>query len=356
MNLLFDPGADAGARLSWVRLPLTSTDLSPTAWTWGWDGKRASPSPEAEAAISQVRKAADLQPALRVVATPWTAPEWMKAPRGVRGGSLRADEEDQYAAMLVAQADALHDAGIEVDAMTLGNEPGWSADYPSMILTDHQQSRLGTRVGQQLGRRGVELWAVDHNWADRHRYDAVLAAAPDAFDAAAFHCYEGQPAQMAGLPVAPIVTECTGTTSTWQEAFAWDARNLVRSSIDAGSTGLMMWNLAVDAKGGPRDRSSSDGCHDCRGLLQVNGDRVEPGPEFYVLAQLQRAADPGARAIGLQAPEGITAAAFANPDGTIGVFAHNGTGARRVLGIDVPGKGELRYDVRAGELISVRAR
>ena len=104
-------------------------------------------------------------------------------------------------------------------AMSLGNEPGYSADYPSMTTTPAQEAKLAELVGPGLHERGVELWAVDHNWADRPRYDEVLAGAPGAFDAAAFHCYAGEPDQMRGLAVPPIVTECTGTRSSWSEAF-----------------------------------------------------------------------------------------------------------------------------------------
>ncbi len=195
---------------------------------------------------------------------------------------------------------------------------------------------------------------MDHNWADRARYDTILRGAPDAFDAASFHCYEGDPEQMAGLPVPPLVTECTGTTSPWAEAFGWDARRLVEQSIAAGSTGLLMWNLAVDPRGGPRDEASSQGCADCRGLLRIDGDDVRPGPEFYVLAHLQRAADPGARVLGVSGSPGVPAAAFANPDGTIGVFAQNDTGEDQVVGVRLPGREDLRYAVRADELLSLR--
>lgn len=351
---LFDPRRESGAALTWVRLPLTATDFSPTAWTWGWDGAVASPAPQARAAIARVRVLADLQPGLRVVATPWTAPEWMKQPRGVRGGSLRDDQVRQYAALLVAQAEALRDEGVPLAAITLGNEPGFGADYPSMTMSDRQQSKLARLVAPQLEDLGVELWAVDHNWADRARYDSVLAGAPDAFAAAAFHCYAGDPGQMSGTAVPPVVTECTGTTGDWGESFAWQARRLVAESIAAGSTGLIMWNLALDPSGGPVDRVSTQGCRTCRGLVQVDDDRITAGPEFYLLAHLARAADPGAHVVAARADPGLAVAGFANPDGTLGAFVHNDTGADRVLVLRAPGRGDVRREVRAGELVSVR--
>lgn len=351
---LFDPRAADGAHLDWVRLPLTATDMSPQAWTWGWDGTTASPHPRAEQAVAVVRRLVRLRPDLQVVATPWTAPSFMKDPAAVRGGALRDDAVDQYAAMLLAQVDALRRGGVPLAALTLGNEPGYSADYPSMTMTDDQMVRLGRSLGPELDRRRVQLWAVDHNWADRPRVDAVLAGAPGAFDAAAFHCYRGTASDMAGVGVPPVVDECTGTTSSWREGFSWDSRHLVTESLAAGSTGLVMWNLAVDPSGGPRDLASRAGCASCRGLVTVDGSRVEPGPEFYLLAHLARAAVPGARVLGTSASAGVDAAAFTNPDGTVGVFVHNGTGRDRVVAVAVAGRGARSYAVRDGELLTVR--
>ncbi len=150
VDLLFDPQDEQGARLNWIRLPLTATDMSPSPWTWGWDGRVASPSPQARDSSAMAREIAQLRPELQVVATPWSAPVWMKEPRGIRGGALRDDQLDQYADMLVAQARALGDAGVPLEALTLGNEPGFSTDYPSMTMSDEQQISLAERVAPGL--------------------------------------------------------------------------------------------------------------------------------------------------------------------------------------------------------------
>ncbi len=354
LGRLFGTATAAGAQLSWVRLPLSATDMSPRPWTWGWDGTTASPSPQAREAAAIVARLSESDPGLRVVAAAWTAPVWMKEPAGLRGGALRDDQVEQYAALLLAQVDALRSLGVPVAALSLGNEPGHTADYPSMTMSTAQQAALARIVAPRLRDRRVELWAVDHNWADRPRYDEVLAQAPDAFDAAAFHCYAGRPGQMSGVGVPPIITECTGTTSSWSEAFAWDARHLVADSVAAGSTGLMTWNLAVDRQGGPRDQASISGCATCRGLLTVDGADVEAGPEFYVLAHVARAASPGARVVGSRSSAGIVATAFVNQDGSVGVFALNDSGADRVVAVRVPGRAGLYLSVREGELLSLR--
>ena len=353
---LYSPSRADGARLNMLRLPLSATDFSPQPWAWAWDGSTATPPTQQLRAVRLVTGTISrLVPGLRVVGTPWTAPASMKDSGTLRGGGLSDGAVPAYGQMLLSQAAWLTGHGVPLFAMTLGNEPGYSTDYPSMTMTDGQMAALGSAVGPRLGARGVRLWALDHNWSDRSRLDGVLQGAPDAFDGAAFHCYGGSPDQMAGLPVPSLVSECTGTDDGWASTFGWDARNLVAGPVAAGSAGLMMWNLALDDAHGPVDTGSRWGCKNCRGLLTVTSSGVRPEPEFYVLAHLSRAASPGARVLATTATSGITATAFLNPDGSIGVFGHNATGSTQTVRIAVKGRADLAYTVEPGQLFTFRS-
>lgn len=341
--------------VSWVRLPLTSTDFSTEDWTWGWDGERATPHPRAEAAVEVVRQLVEQRPDLQVVVTPWSAPSAMKTSDSLRGGALRDDVLDDYAAMLASQVEELVSAGVPVAAVTLGNEPTVSHDYASMTMTPDQQAELGDLLVEDLP-ADVELWAGDDNWADRDYVDQVLSASPfGSFEGAAFHCYEGDPAEVEPLPVPSILTECTGTTGPWDETFAWDLRHLVVDGVRAGSTGLMMWNLALDPDHGPRDDRSRQGCADCRGLLTVDGEQVAPGPELTVLTMLDRAAPKGSRVVGSRVDgDGIDQVAFEAPDGTVGVLLRNAADAPTTVSLSVGGEAWPSYDVAPGALLVVR--
>ena len=357
---LFDPTTASGAHLNLVRLPLSSTDFSTTGWTWDWNPSTSTVTPPAPA-----RQAGDLvtvlvghRPDLGVVATPWTAPPAMKSwhlPATLNWGDLAPESERAYGDMLVSQSRWLLDHGVPLRAMTLGNEPGTNfGDYPRLGMSDSQMVALARDIAPRLSSRGVGLWAMDHNWEHRPRVDTLLTGAPAAFTAAAFHCYgDAGPEQMVGLPVPPIVTECTGTTDDWAGTFRWDAVNLVVAPARAGATGLFMWNLALDPDHGPH----RGGCRDCRGLLTIDPatGAVTPNPEFYTLAHLARAADPGAVRLGTTTPDHLPVTAFANPDGTIGVFGHNDTGVAQVISVQEPGRQSTRIAVGPGELFTFRA-
>jgi glucosylceramidase len=358
-SALFDADSPDGARLGLVRLPLSATDFSTRAWTWQ-DNPVLPPAPTVEAAraIAAVHAAALVRPDLEAVGASWSAPAWMKTTGSLNGGVLSAGRETAYGDYLVAEATLLRAAGVPLAAVSLGNEPGHSSfDYPTMVITDGQMIALGQAVGPRLDALGVDLWALDHNWSDRGRLDAVLAGAPGAFDAAAFHCYSGQPSSMGGLSLPSLVTECTGGEwdPSWASTFRWQARNLVVDPVANGSTGLLLWNLALDPSHGPH----TGGCGDCRGLVTVDPATGQwtPGPEYYLLAHVSRAADRDAVRVGLSSSAGsndVPAVAFANPDGSIGIFGHNASSVRQVIDVALPSGTATRVVVQPGELFTLR--
>lgn len=356
-SLLFDPARADGAKLNLVRVPLSATDFSTTAWAFGWNDATGALTPPTVASANAAflkNQVLPLVPDLKAVAAGWSAPADMKDTGTLNGGSLKSTSTAAYGRMLIAQADWLKASGVPLHAMSLGNEPFHSTTgYPTMLMSTSQMSALGNQISTSLNDRGVQLWAVDHNWEHRSQYDTVLAGAPGAFDAAAFHCYGGSVGQMYGVAVPPVMTECTGTNDGFSGTFRWDAANLIVGAVNAGSTGLMMWNLALDENHGPH----TGGCGTCRGVIDVNSvtGAVAPTPEFYALAHVSRAADPGAVVIGAGTAANMPFAAFRNPDGRTGIVGHNDTGSDQVVAAATNGiESTQRFLVRAGELFTLR--
>lgn len=355
---LFSPTAERGARLDLVRMPLSATDFSTRGWTWQ-DSSGATPQPPAEAlaSIREVKRLLALEPDLKVVTASWSAPAWMKSTGVLNGGALNQGSLPSYANLLLAQVRRLRAAGIPVVATTLGNEPFHSASsYPTMTMTDSQMSELAGLVGLPLADRGVELWGLDHNWVHRPHVDAQLSSPTGRrFARVAFHCYQsesGDSALATSLQRPWALTECTGGDwdPSWASTFQWQATHLVTDPVRRGSTGLLLWNLALDPSHGPH----TGGCDGCRGVVTVDpvAHTWTANPEYYLLAHLTRAADPGARRIGLTMAGDLPAVAFANPDGTVGYFGVN-TGTTRVVRV-VAGTASARFSVPAGALWSVR--
>lgn len=317
----------AGIGLDWVRLPLTATDMSSQTWAWRTTVHGARPTAPARRTLRFLRsQVLPLEPDLQVVASAWTAAPPYKTPRTWFGGSLREDAVPAYADVLVGQARWLVRHGVPLAAMTLGNEPGHTADYPTMAISDASLARLAALVGPRLDELGVELWGLDHNWADVPR---VAASGTTGLDAVALHCYAGSPSDAAQLSLPWLVTECTGTDDGALGTFAWDSRNLVADAVAAGSTGLLMWNLALP----PGYRGAFGGCSTCRGLLTVpapGAEDVVREPEFFTLAHLDRVAPPGSLVVPTTTTGPLLTAGFVSGD-QVGVYGYNQSDQTRTV-------------------------
>lgn len=348
LDLLVDPDVPGGAALDIVRLPLSATDFSTTAWTWEPTDGRPVPPPEMAPTLAVLDEIVARRPDIEVIGAAWTAPPELRTHPHEPGGRLT--DVDGYGRLLLGQVAALRERGVPLSAISLGNEPGVITDAPSLSITDEQLLDLARTVGRELDSAGVELLALDHNWADVDRA-ARLVASGD-FDAVAFHCYAGDPSRMAEIEVPTLVTECTATTGPWHSSVGWMARELVGDAVGAGSTGLVMWNLALDPDHGPK---ASGGCDDCRGLVTIDGTSAVLTPEFRVLSHLSAAADPGAAILDAQRIDGLPVAAFVNPDGSIGIFGHNDRPEPVTVSLALDGDHLLDLEVPSWAIFSARS-
>jgi len=366
LRSLFDPATGAGIDL--LRLPLGASDFALSRYTYDdlpagqTDPKltRFSLTHDDAEILPIVAQALQINPSLRVLGTPWSAPAWMKTSQSLIGGTLAAGSTDVYARYLVRTVQALRARQVPIRFLTLQNEPGYSpGDYPGMLLSATQEADLAGTVGSRLAAAGlgdVKLIGYDHNW-DPTSYALDLLADPTAHRAlagTAWHCYNGTPdAQLAVHDTYPDkgiwFTECTG--GDWAPDFAanldWNAATLAVGATRAWARSVLWWNLALDPSGGPH----TGGCTGCRGVLTIDPatGAVTRNVEYDVLALAGRAVRPGARRIGSPASVyGLQTVAYSNPDGTHVLTAYNSWGSdqklvvtdgTRRIGAPLPGGG-----------------
>jgi O-glycosyl hydrolase len=220
-----------GAGIGVVRVPFGASDFSLSDYTfddmpWGrTDPTLARFSIDRDRAhlVPLLTAAQRLNPPLTVVATPWSAPAWMKTNINTHDGQLAPAWEDAYARYLAKAVTAYRAAGAPVRAVTVVNEPsasrGWS---PSMPMGAAQQARF---VGKHLrpaldaaGLKGFTILGFDHSWNDT-AYPTSLLTGPyaGAFTGAAFHCYAGDASAQSRVAAAAPgkqmwTTECSGGT------------------------------------------------------------------------------------------------------------------------------------------------
>jgi glucosylceramidase len=332
---LFDP--QRGIGLSFVRLPVASTDLSREHYSY--DDIPAGQQDPTLAHFSTAHDEADvfpimrevlkLNPAITVMATPWSAPAWMKTNDSMIGGSLREDAMSVFAQYLVRSLESFKKNGIPVKYLSVQNEPlHETKDFPgTLMLADQQKRFIGSYLGPDLrrARLNTEVLAYDHNW-DHPEYPLEILSDPadsPYVAGSALHCYGGDPSAQSAIhekfPTKGIwMTECSG--GTWQkENPLVVTTHLLIDSTRNWAKAVALWGIVLDTDHDPH----AGGCGTCRGLVTVNL-KEQPATvtytgDFYALAQASKFVHPGAVRIysssfGRQSLESV---AFQNVDGSI---------------------------------------
>jgi glucosylceramidase len=334
-----------------------------------------------------LRQARALNPQLRIIASPWSAPAWMKTNQSLIGGQLIDDPRiyRAYARYFVEFLLAYERAGAPVYAVTPQNEPQNRnpSGYPGMYMSAGQQSRFIAELGPALRRAGLrtKILAYDHNWSmhpgdiestppgetPETEYPSLVLGDPRAerwTDGIAFHCYFGDPARQTELhdwfPHTDVFfTECSGShgptdppAQVFSDTLKWHTRNLVIGVTRHWSRTMVNWNLALDPSGGPH----VGGCDTCTGVVTVGpGQTVTNSAEYYTLGHLTRFVRPGARRIattsfGTTGWNGqIQDVGFRNPDGSTALLVHNQNDDPRSFAVAV-GDYSFEYTLPGGAL------
>ncbi len=72
--------------------------------------------------IPILKKIIALNPAIKILGSPWSAPVWMKTNGGFVGGSLKPEYYAAYSNYFVKYIQAMKAEGITIDAITVQNE------------------------------------------------------------------------------------------------------------------------------------------------------------------------------------------------------------------------------------------
>ena len=172
-----------GIGLSYLRLPLGSSDFTwQTHYTYDdtcCDLHDFSVSKAEIYTIPIAQAAKALNPELRFMGSPWSAPAWMKengaltcatAACKVLGGSYSL-----YADYLRKTVKAYAARGIPLDTLTVQNEPhNPPPSYPGTYYDWWDELNFVRVLGPRLAGTGVKLLSWDHNW-----FDAAAAANPN---------------------------------------------------------------------------------------------------------------------------------------------------------------------------------
>jgi glucosylceramidase len=382
MANLFGP---AGIHLNVVRIPMGASDYVAGGIPYTYDDLPRGQSDPSLARFSIAHDEAYILPVLRqmlsldrgveILASPWSAPAWMKTNDALANPLARASllpkDYGPFARYFVKFLKAYAAAGVPVRAVTPQNEPALPVKifYPGMTLTEPDEARFIVRYLSPALRAAAlttRIYGFDFSWYAK-AYPTELVSDPAVVrDIAglAWHCYVGIATTMTALHrLAPRLdqaeTECSTGLAPGPPA------ELVIASTRNWASSVVLWNLALNQSRGPHLPAS--GCRGCTAVVTVDDatGTVAYTSDYYELGQASAFIQRGAQRIGSEnfvryhsakergdyATPGLDDVAFKNPDGSKVLLAYNNS--PRPIRFAVAWKGRVfRYTLGGGATVT----
>jgi glucosylceramidase len=294
LHELFAPGA--GANFTLCRMPVGANDFSRQWYSYNetegdFEMKNFSINNDLETLIPFIKAAKHYNPSLRLWASPWSPPTWMKynhhyAAKSVLGNSnfqsedwgmdmrginngLSPDKEGQegtnmfiqeekyfkaYALYFARFIEAYRRQNINIDMVMPQNEFNSAQPFPSCTWTAAGLARFISYLGPQMQQLGVKLFFGTMERPNPKLVDSILN------DPQSSPFVKGVGFQWAGKEAIPVIhkehpqltlyqteQECGNSKNDWKYCvYAW---NLMKHYLGNGANAYMYWNTSLNQGG-----------------------------------------------------------------------------------------------------------
>lgn len=345
---LFD--LDKGCKFNICRMPIGANDYAVDWYSHNeipgdYLMENFSIDRDRQRLIPYIQAAKDINPELKVWASPWCPPTWMKTNEhyACRADSNVNDLPD------TAQGDEMVDQfildnqtmsayaiyfskflteykreGIDIYAVHVQNEPNSCQNFPSCVWTPNGLSKfIGAYLGPQLetDHPEVELWLGTIERPNPERVDAVLQDSLSkqfikgvgfqwAGKGAITHVNENYP----NLRLMQTETECGDGSNDWKAMeYTFD---LMRHYFNNGANSYMYWNMVLDNTG-----RSQWGWKQNSMITITEQKEIVYNPEFYLMKHLSAFVKPDAYYIKTNSCEDCMV--FLNPGNELIILYYN---------------------------------
>ena len=361
---LFTPGKGANFKL--CRMPVGANDFSRRWYSYDetpddFAMEHFSIANDLETLVPYIQAAKKFNPALRVWASPWSPPSWMKTnqhyaevqqgpglpPNGLRpdqvgkeGSDLFIQEDryfEAYARYFGKFIDAYKQQGIEVGMVMPQNEFNSAQPFPSCTWTPEGLAKFLRRLGPAMEQRQVEIFFGTYERGNRALLDRVMA------DLVAQKYIKGVGVQWAGknaihairqeypqLAIYQSEQECGNGKNEWSYAgYCW---NLMKHYLRNNTSGYLYWNLALE-KGG---RSQWGWPQNSLVTVDLDAKQYKFNYDYYVLKHVSHFVQ--SRAVRLETDGTFDdLLAFRNPDTSVAVILRNESERESMVDIAING-------------------
>jgi glucosylceramidase len=364
IHLLY--GAD-GARFAFGRIPIGANDYAMDRYTLDETADDTSLAGfsidrDMQNLIPYVKAAQAVKGNIRLWASPWTPPTWMKqgpfqsgnVVSSFDGGTMKGDEATMtaFAQYLIKFVQAYAEQGITIEAISPQNEPNYSGTYPTCLWSPATYTKfVGQYLGPAIASAGlttkIMLGTFNGGGSDSAIVSGVMGDVMAGNFIKVLGFQWGMQGQVAGgkshnLPIwqtehrcgnYPWVRPFNASTAPNDQAYAVESWGLIRDWIRAGVTAYSAWNTVLDTVGVGIDTTR---VWPQNALLTVDtsAKKLNITPTYYLFRHLSQFVATGAK---VARTSGGDALAFKNPDGSIVAVMYN-SGAAKTMTVAVGGK------------------
>eukprot|EP00929_Paragymnodinium_shiwhaense_P091391 TRINITY_DN51365_c0_g1_i1.p1 TRINITY_DN51365_c0_g1~~TRINITY_DN51365_c0_g1_i1.p1 ORF type:complete len:601 (+),score=82.30 TRINITY_DN51365_c0_g1_i1:76-1803(+) len=268
--------------------------------------------------VPMIQRALSIAPqGLKIFASPWSPPAWMKTNGQMsEGGSLKPEYRRTWANYISKFFQAYKYSNVSLWGLTVQNEPGFSAAWESCRYSAEQERDfLKDHLGPVMrhDHPDAKIMVLDHNRGMAVEWTKTIygdAAARKYADGLALHWYglHGAAAYRAVDQSAEIIgkdkiangehfilgTEATliGEVKMHDWDGGWSMAEDIMGDLNAWSAGWVDWNLIVDSQGGPNHVGNW-----CNAAMLALDEGLLKQPFYYQMGQFSRFLRPGMKRV-----------------------------------------------------------
>lgn len=309
-----------------------------------------------------------INPAVKIIASPWSGPAWIKnSGQLTMGGHLRFGEftgngfadkdrfESVYANYFIKYLQSYASYGIPIYALTIQNEPSNAAMWPAMIWTFKELEEFGYHylrpaLDKTFPETKLFYWDGSLNTLDKPLSNYITQTQASAFDGFAFHTYDAPYTNLFNasreFPNWKLVM--TERRCLFKDTIE-DASHIMMGLIGnwlvrQGLSSITLWNLALDERGLPNAAGSTGR----RGVITIDHQtgKVQRNLEYYMLRNLSQDV-PNGKLIKSSSYSAtgytgyLTSTAFLEDDNSIAVQIYNPTGNPLKAALNIVGHSHM---------------
>jgi glucosylceramidase len=349
--------------VNYLRVSVGASDLSDHTYSYSESKdlslKNFSLKEDKKYLIPLLKEIIKINPKIKILASPWSPPTWMKTNNNFMGGSLLPEYYQVYADYLVKYIKEMKKHGIVIDALTIQNEPLHPGNNPSLLMLPNEQANfIKNNLGPTFLKNGIKTKIIiyDHN-ADRTDYSISILNNPAArkfIDGSAFHLYGGNVETISEVHEAHpdknlyFTEQWIGHPSNFGGDMAWHVKNLIIGATRNWCKTVLEWNLAIDPQMNPH---TEGGCTACLGAITIDKDKIERNAAYYIIGHASKFVPTNSKRIASNTVLNLQNVAFKTPEGKTVLIVINDSDKSLEFLIGSKGK-QAKETIEAGSVVT----